>query len=259
MDVIKNILARYKYVATVLLFLIAVSIVDVQQKTGKENRLNLLYYDPLYADDTRFSITVKDLLEAQGIKVDYFLGSEANVEALKKTTKEYDVWLLRVHSTVHNNRVWFFTGEEYDESKYILEQITDDVHRARPSLSSRYYFAVGSDFVHRFMNDRFSNAVIIVMGCDGFNGDDLAQAFLENGAVAYMSWDGPVSLTHTDNAVIYLLETFVNEKRSLGKALAATMEAIGPDPNYSSRLVLAPETASELRITYKDERPVRIN
>jgi len=37
------------------------------------------------------------------------------------------------------------------------------------------------------------------------------------------------------------------------------MEAIGPDPNYSSRLVLAPETASELRITYKDERPVRID
>jgi len=105
---------------------------------------------------------------------------------LRRLQAGYDLVILRVHSTVNDDMVWLFTGEEYSQNMYLLEHLADEVHPVRPSLGSQRLFAVGADFVNHFMKNRFRGSTVLVMGCDGITSTDLAQAFIDNGAELYV-------------------------------------------------------------------------
>ena len=101
---------------------------------------------------------------------------------------------------------------------------------------------MGSEDVYKrqFMKDRFKGSTVLVMGCDGASATDLAQAFIDNGAEHYISWDGPVSLSHTDHAFTRLLRAMVEDGMSPVEAAAHAMAAVGPDPDYNSTLSCLP-------------------
>lgn len=61
-------------------------------------------------------------------------------------------------------------------------------------------------------NRRFKNTVIIAMGCDGLKYTSMAEAFVQKGAKAYISWTGDVSPSHTDQATTHLLQQLITEK-----------------------------------------------
>lgn len=86
------------------------------------------------------------------------------------------------------------------------------------------------------------------MGCDGMRSHDLAKAFLDAGASAYVSWDGPVSLEHTDEATLAMLKGLLTEDMCLRDAVGYSMELVGPDPSYSSLLCFFPEEGGAFRI-----------
>lgn len=58
---------------------------------------------------------------------------------------------------------------------------------------------------------------------------------------AYVSWDGPVSLEHTDEAMLAMLWGLVAEVMCLRDAVRHSMELLGPDPAYDSLLCIFPE------------------
>ncbi|MBN2334088.1 hypothetical protein JXL21_00915 [Candidatus Bathyarchaeota archaeon] len=234
-------LSLYKAAVLLTAFLVAVSYIDVRRRTTpQETVTRVAYIDPLYRDGSGFYEETRTLFSRPGYVFDATLGENVTVEFLKRLPKGYDVIVLRVHSTVNDGMVWFFTGEEYAQNKYVLEQLVDEVHPARPSLESKHLFAVGADFVKHFMEDRFSDALVLLMGCDGLKSTDLARAFTDNGAEAYVSWDGPVSLEHTDRAFQSFLEAMVNEGMTVEEALAHSMRAVGCDPDYNSSLMRYP-------------------
>jgi hypothetical protein len=225
-----------------LVALAAISIIDVRTKQTNRISKKAAIIDPLYPEDPGHHEEMTTILAAHGYKVDDFRGEDVTPELLRKMGA-YRVIILRVHSTRNQDMVWFFTGETYSPDKYVLEQIADEVHRARPNLSSKYLFAVGSDYVRHFMKDKLSGALVILMGCDGLTATDLAQAFLDEGASAYVSWDGPVSLEHTDEATLFLLEALTTRSMTLGEAVAHTNTLVGPDPDYNSTLHIYPVEA----------------
>jgi len=98
--------------------------------------------------------------------------------------------------------------------------------------------------VRHFVKEDLGGALVILMGCDGLAATDLAHAFVDAGAAAYVSWDGPVSLGHTDRATLCLLEALTAESMTLGEALTYTDAQVGPDPDYNSTLLLYPEEAA---------------
>ena len=230
-----------------LIALAAISYLDLRTKQTSQNMKRAAVVDPLYPDDPGYHDEMKALLAACGYKVDSYKGEEVTPERLRKMSA-YSVVVLRVHSTCNQDMVWFFTGEAYSPDKYVLEQIADEAHKARPSLSKQYLFAVGSDYVRHFMKDKLSDGLVILMGCDGLAATDLAEAFLEGGAAAYVSWDGPVGLEHTDEATLCLLEALTAQRMTLGEAVAHTNTLIGPDPDYNSTLRVYPEEAANHRI-----------
>jgi hypothetical protein len=237
-------------VLTPILFLL-VLIVSSRLTGWDRNRKELMsvaILDPLEGLEEDFTSSCLRLFESAGFEADVFRGDEVSVGRIKNISGGYRIVVFRVHSSVYHGRVWFFTGEEYSQGRYVLEQLVDEIHPARPTLGSEFLFAVGAEFVLHFLEDRFDETLIVVMGCDGLRSYDLAKAFLEAGASAYVSWDGPVSLEHTDDATLVMLRGLVAEGMCLGDAVRYTMELVGPDPSYSSFLRFFPEEGESFSI-----------
>ena len=206
--------------------------------------------DPLSPDAWgEFTSSCTRRFQSVGYGVDVMAGPSVSVDFLKTLKRDYRVIIFRVHSGVFEDSVWFFTGEEYSQGRYVLEQLVDEVHPARPTLGSEFLFAVGAEFVLHFLEDRFDGALVVVMGCDGLSSQDLAKAFLDAGADAYVSWDGPVSLRHTDEATLTMLRALVEDGKSLGDAVEHSMELVGPDPSHSSVLRLFPEGGAAFSVS----------
>jgi hypothetical protein len=231
----KHVLAT---IFVLLVLIVSVRLLGSGDRSGK-GRVSVAILDPLTGEG--FTSRGVELFESAGYDVDVFRGEEVSVGRIKKMSGGYRIVVLRVHSSVYHGRVWFFTGERYSQDRHVLEQLLDEVHPAMPALGSEYLFAVGAEFVLHFLDDRFDGALIIMMGCDGLSSYDLAKSFMEAGAAAYVSWDGPVSLEHTDEATLAMLRALVAEGMCLRDAVRQSMKLIGPDPSYASSLCVFPE------------------
>jgi len=213
-----------------------------------EGQIRVVILDPLGGEGEGFTSSAVELFESAGYEVDVLRGENVSVESVKGISGGYRVVLLRVHSSIYHGRVWVFTGERYRQGSYVLEQLLNEVHPARPTTESEFLFAVGADFALRYLEDGLDDSLVVVMGCDGLSSRDLAMAFTENGAAAYVSWDGPVSLGHTDEATLALLRGLVVEGMCLGDAVGYSMGLVGPDPVYSSSLCFFPEEGGEFSV-----------
>lgn len=201
-----------------------------------QNQKTATIIDPINME-SEFKTRSTELLTENGYKVTYYSGTEVTVQLLKNLPKNQDIYILRVHSTCINNRTWMFTGEQYQQESYQLMQLADLVHRARPSLTSAYYFAVSPELIKQYNPDSFTDGIILMMGCEGLATEDLAYAFCSEGASAYVSWDGNVCLEHTDQAYIALLDALCTEKTSMSEAMNHVYSIVGADPVYRSMLI----------------------
>lgn len=84
-----------------------------------------------------------------------------------------------------------------------------------------------------------------MMGCSCLYLDDLAQAFIDKGASAYLAWDATVGLDYVDETTITLMKNLCSERLTLNEAVASTMAAEGPDPKYGAVLKYYPAQTSD--------------
>lgn len=217
-----------------------------QPKAAIVDQLSLTFPNPTFVE------TATDILQHSGYAVAYYPGEEVTVDFYRNLpTHDYDLVILRVHSGISEETdlttgektrreyVGLFTGEPYSETKYSEEEIgrlgRGTYHEGAPPL-----FAISPDFIKYSMRGRFDNTLLIMMGCDGLRSDTTAQAFLDKGAKAFVSWSRPVSASHTDAATLRLLEHLLLDGLTIADAVSQTAAEVGPDPSYGgSLLVLA--------------------
>ena len=195
------------------------------------------------------------LLTEAGFVVDYYEGELVTVNFYKNLpTHCYSLILLRVHSATFNPErqvLDFFTSEPYSESKYVGDQLKD---RVRACAFAPYeegdpvYFGITAKFVRSSMKDEFNNTMVIMMGCDGLKYDDMAEAFVEEGAQVYIGWSGLVSAPHTDQTTLDLLQRFLIQEQTVEQAVTGTMNELGADPQYESTLSYYPTDRSNCTI-----------
>lgn len=207
-----------------------------------------------------FNETATSILKQAGFKVDYFSGEKITVDFYRALSLQgYKVILLRVHSTAGERRegklvpsfTVLFTSEPYDSTKYYDEQATlklvqvyyTPYHQGDPS-----YFGITPYFVKQSMRGDFSGAIIILMGCEGLSNTEMAQAFIDKGAQVYISWNATVSAPHTDLATTHLLRHLLLENLSVKNSVDQTMNEVGIDPDYYSRLIFFPAQAGNYTI-----------
>jgi len=184
-----------------------------------------------------FTRSVNKTLQEASVKVDIYQGKEVTVEFLKKLKSDYKLIILRMHSALStNNELYLFTAEPYSMGKYVQEQYFRLVKEAYATEDSLSVFAVNWGFIKRLMTGKFNGTLVIAMGCDGTRDHWMAEEFINQGAIGYVAWNGPVLLSHSDKAILYLIQALYMEKLPLEEAVEKTDRQIGEDPNCGTIL-----------------------
>jgi hypothetical protein len=200
-----------------------------------------------------FIETVTSGLEQSGYTVDYCSGEQVTVDFYRNLPAlGYGLIILRVHSAASTLEgkefieapVSFFTSEDYSQTKYVQEQLTDQLLIGSYSMPQPpYYFGVTPKFVTISMKGVFQKTTVVMMGCEGLNNTRMAEAFIEKGAKVYIGWTSSVSASYTDQATAHLLQHLIVEKQTIDSAVDNTIEEVGPDPTYNSQLIYYPPEA----------------
>ena len=196
---------------------------------------------------------ITQYLEDYGFKVDLYQGKDVTVDLYRKLpTHEYQLIIFRVHSGLLQvgrdqviNKTWLFTAEPYSQTRYVREQLTDQITQAAINNYSPLVFAINAKFITESMEGTFKDTAIIMMGCSCFHFSDLAEAFVQKGASTYVAWDHSVLLDYVDEATVALVEKLCSEDLTIGEAVARTMKEKGPDPQNGSVLQYFPPASAQ--------------
>jgi len=200
--------------------------------------------------NTEFNETVASLLENNGFNVSYHRSESVDVTFYKGLAKyNYGMIILRAHSALRTGKtiVDFFTSEEYSEDKYVSEQNNGFLTIGKYSWENKSYFAVTPKFIEN-LEGSFPKSIIIAMGCNSLNETctEMANAFINKGAKAYIGWTGLVDPSHTDSETIKLLRMLLDDNQTITYAVSK----VSPDWNYpNSRMEFYPLSAGNLRIS----------
>jgi hypothetical protein len=202
-------------------------------------------------ENEQFIANVTRELEDYGFEVDLYQGGNITVDFYRQLpTYGYKLIIFRAHSGILEQdgevvpRTVLFTNEEYSESGHALEQVYDQLAMGGACQGCPMMFGITPEFVRAQsvvgqatdMEGRFDDTVIIMMGCSGIALPDLAEAFVDKGASAYLAWDRSVELYYVDDATPYLMRQLCSEKLTVREAVDKTMDIIGPDPQYGAEL-----------------------
>lgn len=218
-----------------LFSLIALAVVLFLSLNASAPQKRAIIIDPLN-HDSEFKSSAIEILHQSGYSIEYISSNNVTIHLLSDLPENYDLYVFRVHSTCINNRTWIFSGEKYQTNRYPILQLSDLIHKARPSYDSDYFFAVSPEFLQYYNQDSFKNGVVLMMGCAGLCSIDLAEAFCGEGASIYVSWDDNVSLEHTDKTFLSLLDSYCLNKTTIIEAITYAFEQNGVDPIYGSNL-----------------------
>lgn len=204
-----------------------------------DNSLKVALIDALDSShpNVEFTKSLNKTLQEVGFEVDIYQGTEVTVDFLKKLKSGYRLIVLRMHSALSTqNELYLFTAEPYSAGKYTQEQYFRLVKEAYPTEDSQSVFAVNWGFIKRLMTGKFNGTLVIAMGCDGAVNPGMAEEFMNQGSIGYVAWTGPVLLSHSDEAILFLLEALYIEKLALEEAVDKTNNQIGEDPNWGAIL-----------------------
>jgi hypothetical protein len=197
--------------------------------------------------DPSFNNNAKTILIAAGYTVDYYSPEQVTVELFRSLpSRGYGVIIIRAHSTgwIPGDATAILTSELYTENNHLYEQLVDQLGESR-LFNDKTYFAITAKFVQDAMQGRFSNSIIIMMGCTGLKDSSMAQAFVSKGARVYVSWENSVTPDRTDDATTALLQSLA-EGKTVRQAVNTAMDEAGPDPIYNSTLGFYPDDQATL-------------
>ncbi len=207
------------------------------------DQLDLTFPNQLFREEAT------QTLETAGYSVDYHPGETVTVDFYRDlATHDYDLIVLRIHAARHTTDsdepiqlAELFTSEPFSEFRHVHEQESGQIGAVfYEDPDEQNYFGIGPRFVVDSMRGEFDGTTVVMMGCNGLVSEQMAEAFVRKGAGSFISWNDLVSVTHTDEATLNLLDHMVIENLSSSEAAAATMKELGPDPYYDSTLLSYP-------------------
>ena len=210
-------------------------------------------YDEYPDEDLHKKIT--EYLKNDGYKVvDIYKTEEVTVDFYKKLpSMNYKFIIIRSHSLEGGSMeesASLFTGEKYNDHKYIKEQFMKLVHRGVPyldeeikerggwrALEDKMYFLVGSSLFDKMMIGEFPESTIILAGCATMKDTVLADSLLKRGAFEVVGWDDLVSPENNDELIIHLLNQTLNNDVKMKDAVQSLSNLIEGKLDYGATVV----------------------
>ena len=199
------------------------------------------------ATDRPFVTQATEILNNYGFQVDVFPKDDITVDLYRRLPcYGYNLIILRVHAGVLENEagrresIWLFTAEPYQRMRYYMAQLRNQVTVAKPSDTGDIVFAVGARFIGECSASDYAGTTVINMGCAGYYTDELARAFVDDGAACYIGWDASVELGYADDATVLLVDKVCAGELTVSEAVNTTMEEKGLDPTGRAMLKYYP-------------------
>lgn len=205
--------------------------------------------------NTTFVTMATDILTAAGYQVTYYKGSDVNVNFYQTLPRDgYKLLIFRVHSALRLENsttnaltapLDFFTSENYSLETHVQMQEFNqlDIVMYNQTSTTRY-FGINPNFVMDAMEGNFQGSTIILEGCNGLDGlgrsETMLEALIYRGARAIIGWNASVSMDHADTATLGLLNQLLVDNQTVGEAINATTNEIGPDSGYNNHLLYYP-------------------
>jgi hypothetical protein len=200
--------------------------------------------------DQSFVSHVTSTLQNRGFNVTYY-SQTLDVDFFRSlASSNYGLIILRAHSALRNDNstIDLFTSENYVPGVH-----DQDLDNGLLTLGEFYYkpgeqyFALSSLFIEN-LPSRFPNSIVIAMGCQSLKPgcEQMAQAFLDKGAKAYIGWTDIVTPPDTDTETTNLLNVLLNENATIADAVRSTRphSYIGPISSTNNQTI---EVKSEMR------------
>ncbi len=221
--------------------------------------------DQLHNDkpNESFQKNVTKYLEVGGYEVDLYTTDDITVDFYKKLpSMNYEFIVIRSHAlgvgTVEESES-LFTGEKYNEYKYLEEQFLGHVGKGVPylpeqveqlggleALSDQTYFVVGSRLIDEQMIGSFPSSTIVLGGCETVEGKLIADSLLQRGASEIIGWDRLVSSHDNDRIIMQVLEETLVNGVEINEAIQLVMEEQGKKITNHATLGYISSGATEL-------------
>lgn len=209
------------------------------------DQLSLVQPNQAFIDE----VTTK--LEASGFKVDIYRGEEVSINFYRELPRYgYKLIIFRAHSGLLEERedsqlvakeaIYLLSGETYSPTKYVREQLTDQMLKAKMTEDYPAVFAINANFLLNSMQGTFANTVIIMMGCSTTYRPDMLLAFIQKGASTYLGWKASVGLNYVDDATLKLITNLTDKGMPIDQAVRATMAEVGAYPDTNAHLQYYP-------------------
>jgi len=213
--------------------------------------------DQLYDEypDEDLHNTVTEYLKNAGYKVvDIYKTEEITVDFYKNLpSMNYKFILIRSHALGAKSMeasASLFTGEKYNNHKYVKEQFLSQVHKGVPYLDDEIqelggwkiledntYFLVGSNLFDSSMIGEFPGSTIILAGCATMKDNVLADSFLKRGASEVVGWSNLVGPENNDEVIIHLLNQTLNNDVKMKNAVQSLTNLIEGKLDYGATVV----------------------
>lgn len=162
---------------------------------------------------------IVDTLRNAGYKVDYFNGTQVNLNLFSRLSN-YDIIILRVHggkaAYEHDGRkdviVGLFTGVPWsDEYKSLMREWL--ATKATPyALPEKEYLAVLPKFFEKRLEKDFcEDSVMVVGSCYTLLAPDLVLALGKRGLTRFIGWTGAASVEEVDKMLYMIVDLVFNK------------------------------------------------
>ncbi|MEM2995282.1 MAG: hypothetical protein QXI91_04620 [Candidatus Bathyarchaeia archaeon] len=163
----------------------------------------------------------KTLLYQRFSSVDYYSDNATVEQYTKLASLNYKLIIWRAHSALdQNNYIAICSSERYVSGMY--EQYSSEQLKLCNITGDPFlYFAITPKFIKECMSGRFEDTVIILMSCNGLKTGytKTAEAFIEKGVKAFISWDGWIDKFDNDNGIALLLDYLINQNNTIAEAV----------------------------------------
>ncbi|MFC1964934.1 hypothetical protein ACFLWG_02895 [Chloroflexota bacterium] len=252
-----------------LLFLIAFALVPLtlfgfgascSPRPHPESETRAAIIDQLYnlhPNEAFISEVTQCLIDFGFDTIEVYRGDELGLHFfIHLPEKGYKLIILREHSGILNGEdgeniegSWLFTNEPCRQNiRYTDQRLTRKVAKSRVNENQPWIFAIGSRFVTESMNGQFNKTVVIAMGCHSLVRDDLAQAFIDKGASAYIGWSDLVRPNYTDKATGILVRNLCRKGTTIQEAIDKTIAEVGTEPLLETELRYYPKQSGTREI-----------
>jgi len=189
--------------------------------------------------DPEFTRSVEEILSKANITLDIYEGEEVTINLLRKIGG-YGLIILRLHSAIDEEYrlLYIFSAERFNETGYLEERETEltAIREGVPFYGNESYFALRADLLGDLSDKGLNGSIVILMGCNGTNSQQIIDNLFKRGVKAIIAWDGYVDLNYTDEITVELLKAVYEEHINFDEAVKKVMDERGADPTWNSRL-----------------------